>query len=209
MTPKYKKIVKQFNGDIKTIVTVVVLMPFIIDPLIGILHSFDYMLKWWWIVPLISLVFLVGFVTSEPFKLWMLSQDDMKENRIIKKEIIIEELKDNYSLGGHHHGGIIEHILFDFVYRIFDRNLKTIGCDKKYTLTDTENNTYHLMNYYKTKIRKKDLKNNLVYSSLKGRVIEIEYLEQSKVILSIKMDKATKNSKLIGGFWEIFGGYMM
>ena len=199
MTPKHNKIVKQFNSDIKTIVTVVVLMPFIMDPFIGILNSFEYMLKWWWIMPLISLVFLVGFVTSKPFKLWMLSRTDMRENRIIKKEIVIEELKDDYSLGGHHHGNIIEHILFDFVYGFFDRNLKTIGCDKKYTLTDTENNTYHLMNFYKTKMRKKDIKGKLLYSELKGREIEIEYL----------VDKATKNSKLIGGFWEIFGGYMI
>jgi hypothetical protein len=40
-------------------------------------------------------------------------------------------------------------------------------------------------------------------------VLEIEYLEQSKVILSIKMSKNDKDSKLVGGFTEVFGGYMI
>lgn len=207
MKPKHERVVKEFNGDIKTVVAVVALMPFVIAPLVGVLNSFEYALKWWWIFPSISIVFLALFATSEPFKLWMLSRKDLKENRVIKKEIIIEELKDDYSLSGHHHGNILEHILFDLLYRKIEQNLKTIGGDKKYTLTDTENNTYHLMNFYKTKTRKKDLKKPLAYSALKGRTVEIEYLENSKLILSITMDKAARNSKLIGGFWEIFSGY--
>lgn len=58
-------------------------------------------------------------------------------------------------------------------------------------------------------MRKKDLKGNLVYSALKGKVIEIEYLEASKLILSMRMDKHDKTSKFVGGFWELFGGYMI
>lgn len=164
MKPKHERVVKEFNSDIKTVVTVVALIPFVIAPLVGVLNSFEYVLKWWWIPPSITIVFLALFATSEPFKLWILSRKDLKENRVIKKEIIIEELKDDYSLSGHHHGNILEHILFDLVYRKIEQNLKTIGGDKKYTLTDTENNTYHLMNFYKTKTRKKDLKKPLAYS---------------------------------------------
>ncbi len=206
---RHRQTVNKFNSDIMGLVIVVALMPFVVTWLVGMVNSFEYMLRWWWIAPSISAVFLILFATSEPFKIWMLSRKDLKENRVIKKKIVIEEFKDNYSLSGHHHGNILERILFDLVYRKIEQSLKTVGGDEKYTLTDTENNTYHLMNFYKTKMRKKDIKGKLSYSSLKGREMEIEYLEKSKIILSINMDKATKSSKLIGGFWEIFGGYMI
>ncbi|MBQ6795335.1 MAG: hypothetical protein IJO83_04240 [Clostridia bacterium] len=209
MVMKHRIIVNKYNSDIKCMVTVVALMPFIVMTLVGMLNSFEYMLKWWWTTPLISAVFLIMFATSEPFKIWMLSREDLKGNRVIKKQIVVEEFKNNYSLSGHHHGNILERILFDLVYREIEQSLKTVGGDEKYTITDTENNTYRLMNFYKTKMRKKDIKGALSYSSLKGRKMEIEYLEKSKIILSINMDKATKSSKLIGGFWEIFGGYII
>ena len=202
MNPTHRKTVNLFNHDIKTVVAVLVALPFIVAPLVGIF-------KLWWIMPAISLVFLVLFATSEPFKLWMISRKDLKENRVIKKEIVIEEFKDDYSFGGHHHGGIIERVLLEVVYNAIDARIKTIGGDKKYVLTDTEGNTYHLMNYYKTKMLKKDIKGKFYYSELKGRVIEIEHLENSKIILSIKMDKHDKSSRLVGGFREIFGGYMI
>lgn len=204
---KYKQITNMFFEDLAVLFIIIPACFFICYLLI----TQGNWLKWSWVLIIILLIWYVAVSRIKRFKLYLLSQKDLKESRIIKKEIVVEELKldTNYQTVHHASVDIVEDLITDVLFGWAEKVIKTRGGENRYIITDSENNAYHLMNFYKTKMRKKDLKKRLDYPSLKGRTIGIEYLEKSKIILSMTMDTATKNSKLIGGFWEIFGGYMI
>ena len=212
MNPKHKKIVNLFFQDITTLLIALPVGLIFIFFAVAWCNSLEYALKWCWIEVLAFAFFAVLICTTQKFKLWRLSRKDLKEGSIANKEIVIDTFRFESSVDSARHRtsyNILDDLLADALEAVFRIILKSSGGEDRYLLTDTENNTYYLMNFYKTKTRKKDLKKPLAYSALNGRVIEIEYLQESKLILSIKMDKHDKNSKLVGGFREIFGGYII
>lgn len=212
MNPKHKKITNLFFQDITTLLIALPVGLIFIFFAVACCNSLEYALKWCWIAVLAFAFFAVLICTTQKFKLWRLSRKDLKEGNIATKEIVIDTVRFESSVDNARHRtmhNILDDLLADALEAVFRTILKSSGGEDRYLLTDTENNTYYLTNFYKTKTRKKDFKKPLAYSTLNGRTIEVEYLEASKLILSIKMDKNTKNSKLIGGFWEVFGGYMI